>query len=284
MTANTALYGPLWSLGSWQGNWTDAADVEWWVSSEEGWSSSPALRSDIADLPGADGGSDAASLYAARQITLSGTAIAATAAAAAAARLAFSSTLEATRGGTLSCTENGLTLSVLVRLTGPVRVSQVGGNAFDWQLQLTAPDPRKYAAPVEQSVGLPTAPAGLVFPVAFPADFGSASGGSVSVSNAGTVKTWPVIRIAGPVVNPRISNPDTGDELRLGLTVEAGQYVDIDTAARTVLLMGTASRRSIASVTGEWLPVAPGVGTLKFGADVYDPAALATVAVRSAWI
>lgn len=284
MTASTALYGPQWSLGSWQGNWTDADDVEWWVSTEEGWSSSPGLRSDIADLPGADGGNDAASLYSARQITLSGTACATTVAAAAAARLAFASTLEATRGGTLSCTENGLTLSALVRLTGPVRLGIAGANAFDFQLQLTAPDPRKYAAAVEQSVGLPTAPSGLVFPVAFPANFGASSGGSIAVSNSGTVKTWPVIRITGPVVNPRISNPDTGDELRLAMTVEAGQHVDIDTAARTVLLQGTASRRSVTAVTGEWLPVAPGSGTLRFGADVYDPSALATVAVRSAWI
>lgn len=284
MTANTALYGPQWSLGSWQGNWTDANDVEWWVSTEDGWSSSPSLRSDIADLPGADGGSDAASLYSARMVTLSGHANAPDAATMAAARLAFSSTLEAARGGTLSCTDNGLTLSALVRLTGQVRIAQVTATAFEYQLELTAPDPRKYADAVEQSVGLPTAPAGLVFPVVFPASFGSAAGGSVLVSNAGTVKTWPVIRVTGPVVNPRISNPDTGDELRLAMTVEAGQYVDIDTAARSVLLMGTASRRAVASVVGEWLPIAPGSASLRFGSDVYDPAALLTVAVRSAWI
>lgn len=284
MTASTALYGPQWSLGSWQGNWTDADDVEWWVSTEEGWSSSPGLRSDIADLPGADGGNDAASLYSARQITLSGTAIATTVAAAAAARLAFASTLEANRGGTLSCTENGLTLSALVRLTGPVRLSPAGANAFEFQLQLTAPDPRKYAPAVEQSVGLPLAAAGLVFPVAFPANFGATSGGSIALTNVGTVKSWPVLRIAGPVVNPRITNPVTGDSLRLAMSLDAGQYVDIDTAARTVLLMGSASRRALVSVVGEWLPVAPGACALAFAADTYDAGALLTVAARSAWI
>lgn len=284
MTANTALYGPQWSLGSWLGNWTDSNDVDWIVSTEEGWSSSPDLRSDIADLPGADGGSDAASLYSARQIMLSGAAVAPDPATAAAARLAFSSTLEATRGGTLSCTENGVTLSADVRLTGPVRIAQNGPYGFDFQLALTAPDPRKYAAAVETSVGLPLAPAGLPFPVAFPANFGAASGGSVSVANGGTVRTWPVLRIAGRAVNPRVTNPVTGDELRLAMTVEAGQYVDIDTAARTVLLQGTASRRSVVSVSGEWLPIAPGSASLKFGADVYDASALLTVAVRSAWI
>lgn len=284
MTANTALYGPQWSLGSWQGNWTDANDVEWWVTSEDGWSSSPALRSDITDLPGADGGVDATPLYSARSITLSGTTVAPDPTTMAAARLTFSSTLEAARGGTLSCTEYGLTLTALVRLTGPVRIAQVAPNAFEWQLQLTAPDPRKYTAPVEQSAGLPTAPVGLTFPVTFPADFGSASGGTVLVTNAGTVKSWPVLRIAGPAVNPRVSNPDTGDELRLAMTVEAGQYVDIDTSTRSVLLMGTASRRSTISVTGEWLPCAPGSTSIKFGADLYDPSALLTVAARSAWI
>ncbi len=284
MTASTALWGPQWSLGSWQGNWTDSDDVDWVVSSEEGWTSSPDLRSDIADLPGADGGSDAASLYSARHIVLSGTAVAPDAATMAATRLKFSSTLEASRGGTLTCVENGVALSALVRLTGPVRIAQNGAYGFDFQLQLTAPDPRKYADAVESSVGLPLAPAGLVFPLAFPLDFGTASGGSVAVENVGTVKTWPVLRITGRAVNPRVTNPVTGDELRLAMTVEAGQYVDIDTAARTVLLQGTASRRAMASVSGEWLPIAPGSASLKFGADVYDASALLTVAVRSAWI
>lgn len=285
MTALTALPGPQWTLGSWQGNWTDANDVEWWVSTEEGWTASPDIRSTLEALPGDDGGSDASPLYSPRVITLTGAAIAPDATTMANARLGFSSTLEAQRGGTLSCTDlTGLTLSAFVRLSGPIRIAQNGINAFDFQLQLTAPDPRKYATPVETSVGLPASVGGLSFPVAFPADFGLSSGGSVTVTNAGTVRTWPVLRLAGPLVNPRVINPATGDELHVTATIPAGQYIDIDTSARTVLLNGTASRRAAVTVAGEWLPVAPGVSSFRFGSDVYDPSALLTVAVRSAWL
>jgi hypothetical protein len=98
------------------------------------------------------------------------------------------------------------------------------------------------------------------------------------------VKTWPVIRIVGPVVNPRVVNAVTGDELRVAITLLPGQYLDIDTASRTALLMGSASRRSAVTVTGEWLPITPGAGSVQFGADLYDPAALMTVAVRSAYL
>lgn len=285
MTASTALRGPLWTLGSWQGNWTDANDVEWWVSDEQGWSSSPDIRSTLEALPGDDGGSDAAPLYSPRVITLSGTAIALDPATAATARLNFSSLLEALRGGDLTCTDDtGLTLSAFVRLSGPVRVSQVNGQAFEFQLQLTAPDPRKYLAAVETTTGLPAPSGGLTFPVAFPADFGYSTGGSVVVTNYGTVRTWPVLRLAGPLINPRVINPATGDEMRIAISIDSGQYLDIDTAARTVLLGGAASRRAAVAVTGEWLPIAPGTSSFRFGSDAFDPASLLTVAVRSAWI
>jgi len=280
----TPLGGPLWELGEWTGNAVDDLGVEWWVESEDGWSSSPAIRADSGDLPGGDGAFDSNPLYSGRVITLAGSAIAPSSELANAARLRFSSLLEANRGGVLRVTEDGLALSAVVRPSGAVKVERTGGYAFAWQLILVAADPRKYGDAIETSTGMAGSTGGLVFPVVFPADFGASAGGSVSLVNHGTVKSWPVIRITGPVVNPRVQNPSTGDELVLAMTIDAGEYVDIDTSARTVLLQGTASRRARVSTSGEWLPIAPGGTSFSFGADFYSLSASLTVSARSAWI
>lgn len=283
----TPLGGPLWQIDeSWYGNAVDDNGVEWWVDpqSVDGWYSSPAFRGDSSDLPGADGGFDSNPLYSARVISLGGVAVAPTPAAAVAARLAFTCLLERARGGVLTVTENGLALSCVVRPSGPFRADlPIGGQSFQWQMQVTAPDPRKYGPALEVSTSMGGSSGGVAFPLTFPLDFGVSTGGAVALPNDGTVKSWPLLRITGPVINPRILNPATGDSLRLAMTINAGEYVDIDTAARTVLLQGSASRRALTASTGEWLPVAPGGASFSFGADSYSAAAVLTVSARSAW-
>lgn len=280
----TPLGGPLWQIDdAWYGNAVDDNGVEWFVETEDGWSSGPAIRGDVTDLPGGDGGTDSNPLFSARVISLTGYATGEPAAVNA-ARLRFPSLTEAARGGVLTVTEDGMSLSSIVRPSGAFRADRLGGYTFRWQMQLTAPDPRKYGPALEQTTTMGASTGGLAFPMAFPLAFGAAAGGSVAIGNDGTVKSWPVVRIAGPVVNPRILNPTTGDEFRIALTLAAGEYLDIDTAARTVLLQGTASRRALVSTTGEWLPVAPGGATFTCSADTYDASALFTFAGRGAWI
>jgi hypothetical protein len=108
--------------------------------------------------------------------------------------------------------------------------------------------------------------------------------GRTVLVNAGTAEVGLRLRIDGPVDQPRVSLL-TGDgvtTLRLGLTVTTGQWVDVDTAARTVYLNGTASRRGQAS--GGW-PVLPrGGGEIAFDAVTYNPAAMLAVSWRDAWV
>lgn len=280
----TTLYGPTWQLDTWQGNVTDDNAVDWIVSSEDGWSSTPAIRGDSSDLPGGDGGYDTNPLYGPRVISLSGSAVGPDSSTIASAKRQFAALLEASRGGTLTVTEGEVVLSCAVRPSGPFRVTDTAPYAFDWQMQLTAPDPRKYGPSVEQTTGMAASSGGLSFPVSFPADFGTSTSGAVFCANDGTVASWPVLRITGPVVNPRVWNPDTGDGLTFALTIGAGEYVDVDTGARTVLYQGAASRRSTVSVSGRWVPVLPGGSQLSWGADTYSASAFLTVTSRSAWI
>src|SRR5690606_27793991 len=88
---------------------------------------------------------------------------------------------------------------------------------------------------------------GLTVPFTIPAQV---SAGRATLVNAGTSDVGLRLRIDGPVVEPRVTLlTDQGTAvLRLNLTVGAGQWLDIDTAARTVYLNGVASRRGQASV------------------------------------
>jgi hypothetical protein len=104
-------------------------------------------------------------------------------------------------------------------------------------------DPLFYADSPESTIlGLEyLSDGGFIFPVTFPVltQPGGYHTGSVFVS--GRRKTWPIIRIDGPVVNPQISTPNWN--LNLTLNMNEGHYVEIDTRPwkRTVTLDGTSA-------------------------------------------
>lgn len=157
-------------------------------------------------------------------------------------------------------------------------------------LQWVATDPRLYSAgPTESaSVGLPAlGTGGLVFPLRFPLTFGTGrSGGDVSVTNTGTLTTWPAYVITGPVTGPIISNVGTGQTLAFDptFTVPTGMSVTVDTDAKTVMLGGVNRRSSL--VTADWFGLAADTPTnLRFSSvGTFSPSALLTVQWRNATI
>jgi hypothetical protein len=146
-------------------------------------------------------------------------------------------------------------------------------------------DPSIYSATAHQVVlGLPSTTGGLTLPLTAPVSIAATvTSGRATITNAGTKDAGLTLRVDGPVVEPRISLlTDAGTTtLRLWLTLTAGQWVDIDTAARTVYLNGTASRRGQAS--GGWPVLPSGTAELAFDASAYDPAAALTTTWRDTW-
>lgn len=104
-------------------------------------------------------------------------------------------------------------------------------------------DPLFYGdSPESVTLGMAYASAGgFIFPVTFPVLTlpGGFSPGEAYVT--GRRKTWPVIRINGPVVNPQILTDAW--QLNLNLTLNEGHYVEIDTRPwkRTITLDGTSA-------------------------------------------
>lgn len=154
-----------------------------------------------------------------------------------------------------------------------------------YQAAFVALDPLIYSG-VEhlQTLMLPITTGGLTLPVEAPFTIGaSVVSGRASLSNAGNAPVGLRLRIVGPVVQPRVSLlvGSVTSTLRILLTLTAGQFLDVDTAAHTVYLNGSISRRGNAS--GDWPVLPTGTHELAFDADTYDAAAELQVRWRDAW-
>jgi hypothetical protein len=148
-----------------------------------------------------------------------------------------------------------------------------------------APDPRIYAAAqTVLSTGLPTLSGGLSFPASAPFVFGTAgAGGSLAASNNGTIETPWVATFTGPLVAPAIEHSGQARTLSLsGASLAAGETLVIDSAARTVLLNGTASRYSWLAASSQWFTLEPGANALRFTAA--SGSGTCQIAYRDAWL
>ena len=151
-----------------------------------------------------------------------------------------------------------------------------------------AQDPRIYSG-VEQSAGplsLPAQAGGMFLPLLLPLSTGGTLiGGRVDLTNDGTTDTGLLLRIDGPVPEPRVTllRPD-GEVQTLrwtGLTIPSGQWLEVDTAARTAFLNGLEGASRFPGFV-DWPLLPPGTSTLRFGAADDDTGTL-TVTYRHAW-
>lgn len=136
-----------------------------------------------------------------------------------------------------------------------------------WSIVLYSPDPNRYGAIAKSVVTSRFQPGGgRTYNLIPPRAYGvNGSPGTVSIVNAGSRVTWPVLSIAGPVVNPSV-RVIGGASLTTLMTVAAGQTLVIDTGARTVLLDGV-TRRHFLSTDSQWFSAPPGQTDLLYSAD-----------------
>ena len=242
------------------------------VTKVSGWGSAP-KRLSISDKAQQDGGWDATGWDGPRQIDVEGVILAgspteaqgkADELAALTARTLHQFTVDNVTIGPRSC---------MVRVAASADPEWMDETSFTYGVTLIAPDPLKYGpetfsqAPfIAASVG-----AGLTYPLTYPLDYGVAPGvtpGSVTLANAGTAAYWPRLRIDGPVTNPMLSLVETGDWVRYGGTVPAGQHLDFDCANRRVTIGDSpVSMRNLVTASGSWLAIPPGGGSIAGTAD-----------------
>lgn len=88
--------------------------------------------------------------------------------------------------------------------------------------------------------------------------------GRVTAVNEGASPAYPVLRLDGPVANPSIEQVTTGSALTLDATLQAGEFLLIDTRSRAVLLMGTSPRRSWVRGGSMWPLLEPGSNEIAY--------------------
>jgi hypothetical protein len=277
---------PIYSVDGWSGNELDDDGVQWWVTTENGWSGTPPVRLEMANRPQRDGAFDTRSFRGARVITIEGTAVAPDPDAKERAKDRLAAVLaDTSRLFPLTVRERLTLRQAMVRLSAETKIADQTPYTFAWSLQLTAPDPIRYGSMQHTTFcGLPQPGLGIDFPIAtWPIDFGEPAGGSMALANAGTMSTPPVWTIVGACVQPVIRQAGTGASLGFGLSMTAGDVLVIDVAARTVRLNG-ASRRAALLPGSTWFDLPAGTTGIEFDARRTDTPAVLSVSWRDAWI
>jgi hypothetical protein len=285
----TPLTGLTLTLDGWTGPGTDTNGAEWWLSRFDGWYGTPGVRLGTADRPQDHGLFDGPSYYGGRVITAQGTTIAPDQATALLCCDILSSLCsDPSQTYTLQVTEPGRpTRRCQVRLNADIKVSDIYYNAFDWQIALLAPDPRRYADSLTQFTLIPPAsggPGGFTFPIVFPLVIPTSgvSSSTWTATNNGTIATRPVVTMVGPLVDPQIANLTTGRTLAMTITLASTDTLVVDFDKRSITLNGTASRTSALVAGAAWWDLPPGQNLISLAAG--GGAGTATVAFRSAWI
>lgn len=236
-----------YALTGWTGGAVDADGVDWFADST-GWFGPTSVRSNEEDRPAGDGTYSSRSYKNARVISIFGHAKAPTPELASKARDQFNALLGDGKLDRLVVAEPVETRTALVRIAGTPDLTPIKSTSFDYQLIVTAPDPRKYSNTLYSASTQLASPAPGGVNWANLQWNGSAGTTGVTWQSAGgttgvmtLTNEWkadaPItFDITGPVVNPRITNLATQQVLQWGGTVDTGQVLTIDTGSHSVRL------------------------------------------------
>jgi len=264
----------------------DSAGVLWGVSDVEGWGSTGSTASQT-QRPRQGGAWSGAKLPKARTVTISGGFTAPTPAAAQDALDRLASAVSRSEFP-LSIAETTAPRWGLFYQTAEVIPVWVNSRQVDWSFQVASDDWRKFGVDLSAATTLPSTTGGLVIPAAglrvpFTIDATTVTG-QVALRNAGNEPGPVRLRVDGPCVGPVITHVSTGAQLVFSssLVLGAGEWLDIDMEARTVLANGQASRAGWITSRG-WSQFDPGLNTWSFTAASFTPAARLTVTATPSW-
>lgn len=153
-------------------------------------------------------------------------------------------------------------------------------------LQFLCLDPRKFAPAVTVSTALPSVTGGLTYSVTYPRIYTAVQvTGVLTIDNPGNATGKVTMRIDGPCTGPIITHLSTGLALTFAssLALNAGEWLDIDMEAKTVLANGQSSRSGYVTSRG-WFGLDPGSNQFAFNASVYNAASLLTVTGTPAYL
>lgn len=165
--------------------------------------------------------------------------------------------------------------------------------ARDVQVQWTAPDGVWEAVDVttvtvNADTGVLT---GRTYPLVFPRTYpATMAAGALEHTNPGNTWSHYVARLYGPCNGPRLTNDTTGQSLIFteGLNLAAGEYLEVDTRARSALLLSQAGASRLGFVdfaVSEWWRLAPGVNETRYHpVSGVEPGSAAVIEYHPMWL
>lgn len=248
----------------------DSNGVKWGLFDLDGWNNGVDVKPATYDRPFQDGATLDRFTYAARMLTLHGGLVAPTAA------LATAAVRELMQGTnphddnygdalrTLSVVpldSAGLFQTMGFRRSGsPIIKPSQYGKAYEFQVPMIAPDPRKYAAAQSTATASPFSR-------------------PVSCTSLGNIDSFVQVVITGPITNPVVTHNRTGWTWKANQVVPGGGGIGFDTKLHTT----GPYPRSVVDVASQWFPILPGVNLYTLSGSGTSGATAMTVSWYDAW-
>lgn len=153
------------------------------------------------------------------------------------------------------------------------------------QITMFCPDPRYYSTPSITASMSPSPALGRTYNRTYNLTYGGGSlNNAATITNNGSVTTYPVISISGPVTNPTIGNVTTNQYMTINTSLTNTDTLVIDLAQRLITLNGVSARNLVAG-NSTWFGAAPGVSSFMFtGTNTSIGITSALVTYSSAYI
>ncbi|HSS11143.1 MAG TPA: hypothetical protein VLL25_14750 [Acidimicrobiales bacterium] len=253
----------------------------------------PAVREVTAALPTRDGNYDTTRLLGPRVVTITGNAVAS---ALGSRQKALDNLarycIAATRPRLVyTLSDDTAPRAVTLRASAwsaPYTIPDRSEVAVSW----VAPDPVIYSLEIHDRWWQPEAPLGgrpynMTFDRRYPQAFGGS--GIATLINAGNYQTWPLLRIYGPCTDPAVywQPPAVGAIVTTGLTVDRGDYLEVDTFEQAVTLNGLAGASRydrLDFARTRWAPLAAGSTALRFSPGLFTEPCTILAEWADAWL
>jgi hypothetical protein len=269
-----------WSIGSLVLNSFDAAGGQWIVNPQAttGWYDGVGPRLNLQDAPRSHGAYRANSYNAERTIVVPGKYDGRSIPAAIAARDYVTGLYANGTQQLLTVAGNGISRSAMVEMGAQPKLSPFVASNFDFQLTLTAADPRKYGGASISTTGPAASTGGLDWITGGGLDWITGGGlnwgsttstGVVSATNPGTADSWPTFTIAangGSIVNPVLTDYG-GNVMSFALTLSGTDTLVISMNPLTRYAQYNGTDTMGRATSAQWWNVAAGAtDTVSFGA------------------
>lgn len=168
-----------------------------------------------------------------------------------------------------------------------------GVNVLRFSVGLVSLNPYLYGVEsVSDYTRLPSSTGGMTFPYMFEGQSPSISSwvwsedivsGNVCLLNDGTAPSPVMIRIDGPVVDPKITHVESGHVIAFNVSLGLGHYATVNGATHEILIDGTDPARGRV-IRREWSQANPGLNVWGFNAGEYSSTARMSVSFYPAYM